>query len=103
MPFVSRVGSPAIPPKCSNSLENDTGACTLRKFRQYNKASLRELVPLEIDLLYLLDISLGLSKGCTKYQHIKVCVVSSKFYESVLIWTATVITQLTQGKGIAGL
>ncbi len=52
---------------------------TLIKFRRYNKASLGELVPLEIlgkpqqDLargigfLYQLVIPLGLSKGSTKY------------------------------------
>ncbi len=73
---------------------------TLRKFCRYNKASLGELVPLEIlgknqqgltwgiwpryYLLYLLDISLGLSKGCTKCQGSKAyLVVSSKIYESV--------------------
>ncbi len=39
----------------------------------------------QIDLFYLLDISLCLSKGCTKCQSSKVyLVVSSKFYESVL-------------------
>ncbi len=38
----------------------------------------------KIELLYLLDISLDLSKGCTKCQGSKVYfVVSSKFYESV--------------------
>ncbi len=38
----------------------------------------------KIDLLYLLDISFGLSKGCTKYQSSKIyLVVSSTFYESV--------------------
>ena len=37
-----------------------------------------------MDLLNLLDISLGPSKGCTKCQGSKVyLVVSSKFYESV--------------------
>ncbi len=38
----------------------------------------------KIDWLYLLDICLHLSKGCTKCQGSKVYfVVSSKFYESV--------------------
>ncbi len=40
----------------------------------------------KIDLLYLLDISLDLSMGSTKCQDSKVyLVVSSKFYESVVI------------------
>ncbi len=63
---------------------------TLRKFRQYNKASLGVLVPLAIlgkhqqvpD--YLLEMSLDLSKGSTKFYGSKVyLVVSTEFYESV--------------------
>ena len=79
---------------------------TIRKFLRYNKANLGELVPLEIlsknqqglpreiwpryiHLVYLLDVSLGLSKGCTKCQGSKVyLVVSSKFYDSVSITLA---------------
>ncbi len=85
-----------------------TALYTLQKFWWYNKASLGELVLLEIlgkferlkdVLLYLLDSSSEVCKGLTKCWNSKNhLVVSSEFWKSVQACTILVPFFLSEGK-----